>query len=140
MLAYVTCIIEGAPQLLVHRHRDFPEAGLQVPAGTIDAGEAPEAAVVRELWEESGLKEVHLRAMIGRYVYKAQWDGSFHDRHVFHIEYLGPKTEAWDHEVSAGQLDKGLVFRYEWLPLAGDIDLAGGQGDQLKALIARIGP
>ena len=33
--------------LLLFTHLDFPEAGIQVPAGTIKVGESPEEAVLR---------------------------------------------------------------------------------------------
>jgi 8-oxo-dGTP pyrophosphatase MutT (NUDIX family) len=42
--------------LLVFEHRDFPEAGTQVPAGTVDRGEAPARTVVREVLEETGVR------------------------------------------------------------------------------------
>ena len=45
VLAYVT----RGDRLLVFKHRDFPEAGLQVPAGTIEEGESPHDAVLREV-------------------------------------------------------------------------------------------
>ena len=45
--AYIT----RADRLLVFRHVDFPEAGVQVPGGTMDAGETPEGAVLREAAE-----------------------------------------------------------------------------------------
>jgi len=47
VLAYVT----WGDKLLVFSHPDFPEAGIQVPAGTIEPGEEPEAAVLREAFE-----------------------------------------------------------------------------------------
>lgn len=36
---------EGVMQLLVFKHRDIPEAGIQVPGGTVDEGETLEAAI-----------------------------------------------------------------------------------------------
>jgi len=45
-------------ELLVFRH---PLAGVQLPAGTVEPGEAAEAAVLREVWEETGLKDVRLQ-------------------------------------------------------------------------------
>lgn len=117
--------------LLVHRHRDFPFVGLQVPAGTMDEGEEPEAAVLRETTEESGLTDLSVVSLVGRYAYEAPWDGTTHDRHVFHLELDGPPRKSWSHAVTAGEADKGLVFVYEWLPLDGTIELAGGQGDLL---------
>lgn len=43
--------------LLVFEEPDFPEVPLQVPGGTIDVGEEPEVAAVREFLEETGLTE-----------------------------------------------------------------------------------
>jgi ADP-ribose pyrophosphatase YjhB (NUDIX family) len=42
-------------ELLVFEHRDFPDAGTQVPAGTVEENEAVEVAVVREVCEETGV-------------------------------------------------------------------------------------
>ena len=44
-------------RLLVFTHDDVPLeiAGVQVPAGTIEPSELPEAAVVREVLEETGV-------------------------------------------------------------------------------------
>ena len=40
-------IIRGE-HLLVFRHVDFPEAGIQIPGGTMEGGEDPALAVLRE--------------------------------------------------------------------------------------------
>lgn len=118
--------------LLVHRHRDFPEAGWQVPAGTVDDGETPEAGVMRETQEEAGLdgSRVRLRRLVGRYVYGTV------DRFVFHLELVGDAPMQWEHTVSAGEADQGLVFCYEWWDLKADLPLAGHQGDLLAQLVA----
>ena len=41
------------PRLLLFRH---PLAGVQLVKGSIEKGEAPGMAAVRELWEESGIR------------------------------------------------------------------------------------
>jgi ADP-ribose pyrophosphatase YjhB (NUDIX family) len=51
VFAYIT----QGNRLLVFRHADFPEAGLQVPAGTVRLDERPEDAVLREAFEETGV-------------------------------------------------------------------------------------
>ena len=42
-------------RLLVFSHPNHPEAGIQVPAGTVEPGETPHAAALREAAEEIGL-------------------------------------------------------------------------------------
>jgi 8-oxo-dGTP diphosphatase len=59
---YVT---RDARDLLVLAHPDHPEIGLQVPAGTIEAGETPEQAAMREASEETGLSSFHINAFLG---------------------------------------------------------------------------
>lgn len=52
----------GGPNLLLFEH---PSAGIQVPAGTVEEGEYPQAAALREGGEESGLSELKLEAYLG---------------------------------------------------------------------------
>ena len=132
-LAYVT----RGNELLVFRHRDFPEAGLQVPAGTIEDGEDSEQAVLRELWEESGLTEVRLVGLVGRYQYKPTPDaGEVHDRYVFHLELSGPAEESWLHyEMEPSDGGPPIAFEFFWIELSDPgLQLAGGQGDMLHRL------
>jgi 8-oxo-dGTP pyrophosphatase MutT (NUDIX family) len=49
---FVTRARAGAIELLVFEH---PSAGVQLPAGTVEPGEAPAAAVLREVAEETGV-------------------------------------------------------------------------------------
>jgi 8-oxo-dGTP pyrophosphatase MutT (NUDIX family) len=50
--AFITREREGERQLLLFEH---PNAGVQIPAGTVEEGESPEQAVLREAAEETGL-------------------------------------------------------------------------------------
>ena len=52
---------EGA-ELLLFQH---PYSGVQFPAGTVEEGEPPLEAVLRELSEETGLTQAHLISQIG---------------------------------------------------------------------------
>jgi 8-oxo-dGTP pyrophosphatase MutT (NUDIX family) len=53
--AFVTRMVHGRRELLLFEH---PYAGIQLPAGTVEPGEAPEAAAIRETQEETGLIDV----------------------------------------------------------------------------------
>jgi 8-oxo-dGTP pyrophosphatase MutT (NUDIX family) len=53
--AFVTRGSGEAAELLLFRH---PVAGVQLPAGTVELGEEPEAAVLREVREEAGMSAV----------------------------------------------------------------------------------
>ena len=64
VLAYVVRPGETGPELLVFDHVGIPEAGTQVPAGTVDPGERPEQALVREVLEETGVAQVVLRRFL----------------------------------------------------------------------------
>ena len=48
--------------LLLFEH---PYAGIQIPAGTIEDGETPEAAALREAFEETGLTLLSIRQYLG---------------------------------------------------------------------------
>lgn len=55
--AFVIRQREEGVDLLLFEH---PYAGIQIPAGTVESGETPEHAVLRELAEETGLSNVTL--------------------------------------------------------------------------------
>lgn len=76
VMVYVTCQKPGSKKhsLLLFKHVGLPEAGIQVPAGTIEIGESPEAAAIREIQEESGLTDITLVSALGTRFYDwAAW-------------------------------------------------------------------
>ncbi len=50
VFAYIT----SGTRLLVFRHPHFPEAGIQVSAGSLEVGEQPDEGVMREAAEDTG--------------------------------------------------------------------------------------
>jgi len=60
--AFVTRETAGGRLLLVFRH---PLNGIQLPAGTVELGESPETAVMREAREETGLDGLRLVRPLG---------------------------------------------------------------------------
>jgi len=132
---YITREHAGSLQVLVFEHIDYPDAGVQVPAGSIEPDETPEEAALREAWEESGIPELRVKSYIGKFHWWYANRGEDHERHVFHL--ITPQTlpDRWEHTVSAGTEDKGLHFTFFWLDcnVAAQV-LSGDQGDYLHYL------
>lgn len=117
VLAYITRGEGSEHKILVFRHLDLPEAGVQVVGGTVDAGEDMVAALHREIEEESGLKGLQLVREVGSVQRFSPYHQEWQERHFFHL-VAGPDVPStWEHRVSAGERDDGLVFRFEWWPL-----------------------
>ena len=130
VLAYVTRRRNGQHQLLVFTHRDYPEAGMQVPAGTVEPGEAIEAALFREIGEETGLADVQLVRKLAERG-EVEWGNV---RHVFHLIAPDGAPDEWTHVVHGKGEDAGLVFEYRWIDLSERVELAGAQHKWLGLL------
>lgn len=137
--AYIT---SGA-RLLVFTHPDFPEAGIQVPAGTMDPGENPADAALREATEETGLTDLQVKRWIGRALFDARPYGrnEFNDRWFFHLECGGVPPETWEHgELFPSDGSPGpILFRFFWVDLASDLPvLIAGHDRFIPELRARL--
>lgn len=111
--AYIVRPDAEGPHLLAFRHRDFPEVDLQPPGGTVDPGEHPEAAVRREIEEESGLRDLTLIGKVGEAVFT--WEDTPHIRHFYLFRAPAGLPDRWEHVVTGGGEDAGIVYVYEWL-------------------------
>lgn len=107
----------GGPhaEVLVFEHADFPEAGVQVPAGTLEPGEDPADGALREASEETGLSGLSIERVIGVFDWLRSDLNQLHHRHVYVLACDGPVRDAWEHVVTAGEEDQGLRFRFYWL-------------------------
>lgn len=95
VFAYIT----HDDRLLVFRHPDVPEAGIQVPAGSVREDERLEDAVLREAWEETGLDALALVRRLGerrRDMVDVGRDETHH-RHFFHLRCEGDPPSSWRH-------------------------------------------
>lgn len=101
-----------------------PEAGVQVPAGTIRDGESPYDAVLREVREETGRDSYAVR----RYL------GAVGGRHYFDVAATGPLPERWRAYERHDGLREPTALDLFWLPLAEAGVLAGRQGERIAAM------
>ncbi|VXC27423.1 MutT/NUDIX family protein (modular protein) [Bacillus sp. 349Y] len=129
---YITRNHDGRPQVLVFQH-PILEAGIQIPKGTIEEGESPEAAVVREMREETGLTDLGEPVFLADDMWRAD-DGSIHHRHFYRLDQRDA-LDQWQHVPSGGGEEEGLQLTLFWISSPGDIPLARGHGDYLADVL-----
>ena len=105
-------------ELLVLRHVDFPDLGLQIPGGTIEADEAPVDAAFREAFEETGLNELGTPKMLGVTVVSSQRPDELSlEAWFYRIEALGQTPDKWLHtELFASEGSSKVRFELYWIP------------------------
>lgn len=91
-------------QILAFRH---PQAGTQLIKGTLEAGEQPENAVLRELAEESGIN----RAIVVEKIGELEIDEVEQHWHIFLCQPTGILLEEWSFFTTD---DGGHIFQFFW--------------------------
>ncbi|WP_342624943.1 NUDIX hydrolase [Pseudomonas alkylphenolica] len=97
----------GRPRILLFQH---PLAGVQLVKGTIETGETPAQAALRELKEESGIDSVKAVSDLGC------WDAGHLDQ-IWSFQLCEPQAvlpDQWAHNTLD---DHGHTFRFFWAPL-----------------------
>ncbi len=125
---YITRRTEDKIQVLVFRHSN-PAAGVQIPKGTVKDGEETEEAVIREIKEETGLKNFKVETLIAEDFWKND-DGAVHQRFFYEI-YVTESLDEWEYQPTGGGEEKGLTFRYFWISSPNETELVRGHGDYL---------
>lgn len=120
-------------RLLVFTHRDYPEAGVQVPTGTVEPNEETADAVLREVAEESGLTTCRIVRRLGAHWFSRPADNQTGEREFFLLSAPAETAEAWQHRVDAAGQDQDMVFAYFWASADKNLRLAGGLGKYLTA-------
>ena len=106
-------------KLLVFSHSDFPEAGIQVPAGTVREGENIENAAKRELIEETGndcFRIVKYLGVVSDYFHADNKE--IHTRHFFQAEPTDTLPDRWVALEKHDGLQEPTRFEFFWLPLS----------------------
>lgn len=135
-LIYVT---RKPSELLILEHtHEYPEAGIQVPAGGVEPGEQPAQTATRELAEETGLTLETAPV----YLQSRAWnsDAPSMIRHYFWANVPLNTPDRWSHVVTAGEQDQGIRFYLSFRP-RGTPGLTPGYGweaalDRLSDVIA----
>jgi 8-oxo-dGTP pyrophosphatase MutT (NUDIX family) len=96
----------GRAEILAFRH---PTAGLQLVKGSIEPGEDPARAALRELFEESGIEGAEVVLSLGA----VRVTGPDQEWQVF-VCSTGPLPDAWSHFTEDGG---GHAFSFFWHPL-----------------------
>ncbi|CAM3755375.1 NUDIX hydrolase [Alkalicoccus chagannorensis] len=124
---YVTRTKNARKECLVFRH-PLPKGGIQIPKGTIEEGESPDEAAVREMMEETGLSPTS-----PRFLAEDEWEhpnGERHHRYFFEMP-AEQAPQAWVHEPTGGGAEEGLEFSYYWISPGEEDCLVEGFADYL---------
>lgn len=104
-------------KILVFEH---PFAGFQIPKGTVEAGESVESAVLRELYEESGIQTGKIIKKIGELDWEIKaGEATFRTNQLqrWHLYLVDPGMDlpvGWSHRAEGSEAESGLIFRYFW--------------------------
>ena len=127
-------------ELLVFEHTGQPEAGLQVPGGTVEDGETALAAVAREVEEESGLRLDGWEAVAT--LEHGDVPGSATPGtqrwHCLAVTPAASLADCWRFEPRGSASERGLRFDYRWIALAGGAPLTGRQEGARLAVAAWV--
>ncbi|MFJ5766482.1 NUDIX domain-containing protein [Lysinibacillus sp. NPDC093210] len=128
---YITRVKEGIIQVLVFRH-SITEAGIQIPKGTVKPKESTYHAVIREMKEETGLKDFNVEKLLAEDFWEND-DGVLHNRFFYKIN-VSDTLDEWDYEPTGGGDEAGLIFHYFWMSSKDEIKLIRGHGDYLHLI------
>lgn len=113
----ITRTYQSKMQLLLFNH-PISELSVQLVKGTIEPGELPEVAALRELEEESGISKAAIDFEIGELsfpTFDQHW-------HLYKINYQHDLPERWEYFADE---EGGLLFSFFWQDLDKSIDNPG---------------
>ncbi|OEC00679.1 DNA mismatch repair protein MutT [Lysinibacillus sphaericus] len=128
---YITRKYDDRIQVLVFE-QNTEGAGIQIPKGTIEDGETPLEAVIREMVEETGLTNLEVQGLIAQ-DYAEHYSGALQKRYFFHLT-SNELQHTWQHNPT-GLNEGNLQFTFYWIEKEHDVELAKGHGDYLYRIV-----
>jgi len=98
-----------SPRLLVLESHDEP--GLEVPKGSVEAGESFEEAAIREVREEAGIEGIGLVCELGTARYEDE------EQRFLLAEAPNGMPESFEHTVTGDGEDSGFRYVFHWEPV-----------------------
>jgi 8-oxo-dGTP diphosphatase len=142
VLTYIT----RSSYLLVFTHPNAPQAGIQVPGGTLEPGEMPEDTALREAIEETGLASLRLSSFLGEMRRDMSDFGldEMHHRFFFHVWCDQEPPDSWQHyeatPSNSSQLDEPIPLDFYWVNLKDGVPpLIANQAAYIPKLAAILG-
>lgn len=135
-----TYITQG-PKLLVLDYVDGSYVEPQIPGGTIEPGESPDDAALREAMEETGLSGLKLVSLLGSFISDLRAIGR--DETIkawfFHLEAVAPAPQRWRHAESDPHDGSAPVpVELYWVSLDAIPALGGIDGTMLPELVDSV--
>jgi 8-oxo-dGTP pyrophosphatase MutT (NUDIX family) len=119
-VVYATRERDGRTELLTIETLEYPEEGIQVPAGRIDHGESLEDGLLRELAEETGVAAARIVRELPDFECNYR---NFSHNHAFHVEIEDETPDDWEHRVVGNGADAGLTHHCRWVRFSADLPL-----------------
>ena len=122
---------EDLTRVLAFRQPDHPEAGIQIPAGTVEIGEKADHAARREFREETGFEVPEPMVLVAQSVSDMrEFKPEIHLRSWFAVRNHGdllPERD-WHHDEQTPDRET-LRYEYIWFGVESATGFIAGQGD-----------
>ncbi len=131
-----TYITQGS-KLLVLDYVDHSYLEPQIPGGTIEPGESPEEAALREAEEETGLTGLTIISFLGSFNKNLRAIGrdEIIKAWFFHLEAVDSTPQKWRHiELDPHDGTDPITFELHWVPMDAIPKLGGIDNEMLSKL------
>ena len=124
-------------ELLIFDHVDQRYLAPQIPGGTVEPGEQPEQAALREATEETGLTDLNVVSFLGDFVQDLTAMGRDETIHAwfYHLETHATTPQRWRHfESHSSENAEPIEFELYWVPLTAAPQLGGLDNTMISRL------